>query len=778
MLKQAFNRSWLMNGCYFAIGITLVEIMPGRVTWLLLGIAAALLYWRLSLYRGDIIVALLIAILGWGYAGWHYLPPPEHVLPQDDVLISARVQSYPRVQEGRSSFIIKTEEQNPYLRRLQVFCDFAVALEPGAKIELRGSLKKPAEPGNPGEFDYPRYLAKNHIYYLLQVQNEADLRAEGTAGLLRIAPLLRNRMVAKTHEILPQETAALTLGMVLGIIDNLDEDLYQDFQRTGLVHLFAVSGLNIGFIVIFAVLLNRVVGLSRRAGFFSTMALLILYSSLTGWPVSVQRAFIMASLSLLALHLGRGHSATNGLGLAALLILVMDPPALFTIAFQLSFLATWGLVVLYPAIKAFLSYEKGYWDLVLIPVCAQLAVTPLIAYYFHLITPVSLLSNLLVVYVAGGIVIFGFAALLSVLPCPALTALLLIPTGICARLLLWINAVCKSLPGAYWIVATPSIIVVILYFAGLLWLLWVLTYKRGAYIKMPLFLMGIAILLFLMPPWWLARNEVWLTFIDVGQGDSILIKSPRNRFILIDGGGSIFTDIGKRKVLPYLDHLGINRLFMVVNTHADLDHIKGLEAVMADRKVDHVGVAAISMQVPEAQNLLRLAGEQGSKIVALQQGQTLKIDDLVLEVWFPQGGYAGGDTLNDQSVVLHCRFGNFTALLTGDQSRENLEEVWCRYRQSSVIVKASHHGSRYSWCPELARGAEWVVISAGANNVFGHPHREVLEDIARSEARLLRTDQSGAITMKSNGKTIKVKTFKQNADKSACSTTDSVAVPY
>lgn len=760
-MEQALTRSWLMNALCFATGITLVYI-PCWVTGLVVGLTAALLYWRLSPYRTDIIAALLIVALGWGYASWHQLPLAPHMSPQDDILISGTVLGYPRVQEERSSFVVKTEQDSPYLKRLQVFCNFEVSLQPGTAVQLRGSLKKPSEPGNPGEFDYPRYLARHHIYYLLQVQDQIDLQVQiAPTGLSRLAPLLRSRMVEKTRQVLPPQEAALTLGMVLGIIDNLDEDLYQDFQKTGLVHLFAVSGLNIGFIVIFAVLINRIGGLSRRAGFFTTMALIFLYSSLTGWPVSVQRAFIMASLSLLAVYLGRGHLPTNGLGLAALVILVMDPCALFTISFQLSFLATWGLVALYPAIKKFLHYENRCWDLVLVPICAQLAVLPLIAYYFHLITPVSLLSNLLVTYVAGGIVILGFAALLLVLPCPALAALLLIPTGICARLLLWINAVCKSLPLAYWIVATPPLFFIVAYFVGLLWLLWGLQHQASpARLKMPVLVMGLAVLMLLVPPWWLHKNEVWLTVIDVGQGDSILIKSPHNRFILIDGGGSMFSDIGRRKVLPLLNHLGVNRLFMVINTHADVDHIKGLEEVMADRKVDHVGLAAVSMQEPEAQNLLGLARQQGSEVVALQQGQILKIDDLKLEVWYPKGDLPSTLPLNDQSLVLHCRFGNFTALLTGDQSRENLEQVWRQYRERSLVVKAPHHGSRYAWFSALGRQAEWVIISAGANNMFGHPHQEVLQDIARGKARLLRTDQHGAITMHSDGQTIKIKTFK------------------
>ncbi len=337
---------------------------------------------------------------------------------------------------------------------------------------------------------------------------------------------------------------------------------------------------------------------------------------------------------------------------------------------------------------------------------------------------------------------------------------MLVPTGICARLLLWLNAFCNSLPFSHWIVATPSILLIALYFIGLLWWLYLLQGREVSGCKRPLFLMGLALLMFLVPPWLLHKNEIWLTFIDVGQGDSILIKSPANRFILIDGGGSLFSDIGKRKVLPFLDHLGINRLFMVINTHADLDHIKGLEAVMADRRVDYLALAAVSLHEPEAQNLLRLAEQQGSQLVALQLGQKLEVDGLELQVWCPKGDLNAGDSLNEKSLVLFCSYKNFTALLTGDQNQENLAEAWRRHRRASLIVKAPHHGSRYSWCPDLIRQAEWVVISAGSNNVFGHPHREVLDDIARSQARLLRTDENGAITMKSDGRRLIVRTFK------------------
>ncbi|MGI6469599.1 MAG: DNA internalization-related competence protein ComEC/Rec2 [Syntrophomonadaceae bacterium] len=762
-MDHPLSHPWVIKAAYFALGIAMAT-----VPWwaALLGfMALAIMVCRRFASQGrEVVAALLLAASGFMYFSWHQLPVPDALPVEQDAVLSGIVVGYPRVQEQRSSLVIKTDLQSPYLRRIQVFCNFETRLIPGTAVELTGVLQRPAFPGNPGEFDYPAYLARHHIYYLLQVEKPQDLKEQPREHRLpAFSPQWRARMVEQTRAVLPEQEAGLILGMVLGIIDNLDEDLYQDFQRTGLVHLFAVSGLNVGFVIVLASLIIAAARLNRQVGMYLTIFMILLYSSLTGWPISVQRAVIMAVLSLLAAYLGRNHDPANGLGLAALIILALDPCSLFTISFQLSFLATWGLVVLYPALKGYFNIKQRLWDLLLVPVCAQLAVLPVIAYYFHLITPVSIISNLLATYLAGVIVILGFVALLLLLLFPWLSAVLLIPAGFCAHVLLAINAWCKTLPLAYWMVATPPLAVVGLYFAGLLWLVPSLRAKaRRAQLIRPVLLISSAVLLLLIPPWWLEQGRLELAFIDVGQGDSILLKSPSNRFVLIDGGGSIFTDIGRRKVLPYLNHLGVNRLYMVINTHPDVDHINGLLAVMQDRKVDYVGVAEASLEEPALQNLLALARQKGSRVLALKQGQTLDIDGLTLSVWYPPGTQSADEELNHQSLVLFCRLGRFSALLTGDQSSENLAQCLKQHREKSLIVKVPHHGSRYAWHADLAKDAQWLVLSVG-KNAFGHPHQEVLQDIEKSDARLLRTDHHGLISFSSDGRTLQVETFKSGS---------------
>ncbi len=760
LVDSLFTPSWAMRAVYFAVGIALVYVpwwvaAPGLVG------ASSLIWWRFQLLRKEILIALLLAATGLVYMHWHYLPAAPEVDDSAAQVISAKVTSYPRVKEKRSSFTIKTASDNPYLKRFQVFCDFEVQLRPGDSVELKGVLKKPDEPGNPGEFNYPSYLSRHHIYYLLQVEESNDLRQDsGPNRILAVAPLLRNRMVEHTRAVLPAEEAALILAMVLGILDNLDEDLYQDFQKTGLVHLFAVSGLNVGFVVLLAAGLIALGRLPRTTGLVITILLVLLYSSLTGWPVSIQRAVAMALLSIMAGYLGRNHQPANGLGLAALIILMMDPCALFTISFQLSFLATWGLVSLYPAVKKYFKFKQPHWDYLLVPLCAQVAVLPLIAYYFHLITPVSILSNLLATYLAGIIVILGFAALLLAVPFPLLSTMLLMPTGVGAYVLLSLNDFCKALPFAYWIVATPPIAVVAMYFAGLLWLTWQLRLEAGRItLRWPLLMMGAALVIILIPRWCFSIGQLQMTFIDVGQGDSILLKTPHNRFILIDGGGSLFTEVGRRKVSPYLNHLGVNRLYMVINTHPDVDHIQGLLEVMQERPAEYVGLAAASMTEPLSQHLLAAARQQDSRVVALEQGQVLNIDGVRMEVWYPPPELAGESGNNERSLVLYCRYRDFSALLTADQSKAGLEEVLRQHRDKALIVKVPHHGSRYSWSSALDRQAEWLVLSVG-KNAFGHPHQDVVDDIARGGARLLRTDRDGLVSFYSDGQTLRIQTFK------------------
>lgn len=759
---QSMGRSWFTNFLAFCTGILLSYyhfwplLIPALVSVFIIG--------RVSRhYRDQVVAAGLFLLLGSGYYVLH-APEPVGQQPENPVIdVKGKVEGYPRTQDNRTSFSIATGEKDEHRQHFQVSCNFPLQANPGDRVIIRGTLKLPAGPGNPGEFDYPRYLRNQHIFYLLQVEDPQDIRlTPGTNVFTRFANDLRDSIVKQTNQILPEEQAALVLGMLLGKVDQMDDRVYQDFQKTGLVHIFAVSGLNVGFIVLFIAALAGLFHLSRPLAFYLALFSVLLYSSLTGWPVSVQRAVIMGILSLVAVYMGRSNQPINGLGLAGLLILIIEPCALFGVSFQLSFLATWGLVHLYTAVKQYLHYNSPWWDLFWIPVCAGAAVFPLIAYYYNLVTPISIISNILVTYLAGGIVILGFLTLLCVIPMPGLAALFLYPAGALAQFILRTAALCKGAPFGYRVVATPHPLLIAAFYGCLAWLIvWMNGKAKRRNLALPIALLGILCITFAVPPWIWANGKIQVTFIDVGQGDSILIKTPKNHFVLVDGGGSMFSETGRRKVLPYLKHLGINRLAMVINTHPDVDHIKGLVEVMEEMPVQAVGLGEVFLNHPDSADLLEAAQSQKAVIVALEAGQDFNLDGMEMSVWCPERNSTQAESNNENSTVLCCRYGVFTVLLTGDVNEAKLTPLLNRHKGEALTVgKIPHHGSRSSLCPLLYREAECLVLSVGANNTFGHPHWEVLQAVQKARKPLLRTDEHGAVTFISDGKRVKVTTFK------------------
>ena len=224
------------------------------------------------------------------------------------------------------------------------------------------------------------YWTLDKIYYTLSLKKESDIkvlsRQGGIQGWINSYRLQGEKTI---HNFLPEEEASILLGMLLGEKEGIAPEQYSDFQKTGIVHIFAVSGLHVGYILLLAAGISALLGFSQRLKFFFGIFFLLLYGTLVGWPISVVRASIMAATGLFAYYIGRDNQLINSLGLAGIIILLLDPYALFKISFQLSFLATWGLVYLYPLIKSRMSYDNTLWDIVLIPLCAQIAVMPFIA---------------------------------------------------------------------------------------------------------------------------------------------------------------------------------------------------------------------------------------------------------------------------------------------------------------------------------------------------------------------------------------------------------------
>lgn len=731
---------------------------------LLISLGLMLLYsWRFADNAREAVIIIIALFLGAAYFQLREGEKPE-AADIGERVIESLIIDYPVQSEGTSRFRIKTKEECSWLRHIQVYADFEADLKRGQQVRLQGELEFPDPAGNPGEFDYASYLRHQQIYYLMYIEKPGDMKIiKSDHGIQRQLNLYREQIETVFYGILPSAQADLLQGMLLGAKENIEADQYEMYQKTGIVHIFSVSGLHVGFLLILFYYLFSLLALAPGTRLFFISIGLLAYGSLIGWPISVQRAVIMAILAVLAKYQGRQGGLGNSLGLAGMIIVLLDPHALFTISFQLSFMATWGLVGLFPILKEYLKYEKRIWDLVLIPFCAQLAVVPLIAYYFNLFSPIGIFCNIIISYLAGGIVLCGFVALLLFF-LPSLAALFLYPAGFMLEILNFLTLLLGHLPGSYLWVKSPGVFTIAFYYGALLLLMAACYYawpRRWSFGVAVLLLTSLLIILW--PASLYKYGVLEMVFLDVGQGDSVLIKTPRGKFILLDGGGSHFYPVGWEKVLPYLHYRGIREIYMIINSHPDSDHLLGLLETARQMPFRYALVPATLLQLEEYQPLKELAAQQRAAVLGVAAGQNINIEaGLQIEVLFPPSDLKSPD-YNQHSLVLRCQYGGFSLLLPGDLDRQGLEYIaQSSAIETALVFKVPHHGSRSSLSPlfyeEIKPYA--AVISAGKNNSYGHPNQEVLDCLKQNNILLFRTDQNGAITMESDGKTLSIQCFK------------------
>lgn len=698
----------------------------------------------------EALICLLVLAAGLGYTELMVLHPPEDY-STSSTRVAGTVVSRPRLADGRVSFVLEPDRNQPYQERLQVFCYFNIDLQKYQRVVVQGEMRKPDLPGNPGEFDYAAYLEYEQIFYIFTVKAPEDLKITGSgAKWLGFLEDYRARSMALAQNALSPDTAGIFIGMLLGDVSGIDPDEYREYQKTGIVHVFSVSGMHVGFLALLCSVLFKRLGFSKRVVLVASLAILLLYATLVDWPAPVTRSVVMAALALAALYSGRDHDLLNSLGLSGLIILLYQPTALFQISFQLSFLAAWGLVYLYPRWRKSLP-DKGPWmDWLLIPLAAQAAVLPVTAYYFNILSPVSLLSNLLLSYLAELVVMIGFLFLLLGVLVTPLGAFMLQAAGVLIDIIRLGNHLILQLPGSYLWVAAPGPAAICTFYAGL----FLLTREgRSKGFRAGLLLTGIFFAVICLPASFFDRGQMEVVFLDVGQGDCILLKTPGGRFILVDGGGSAFSDVGGRKVIPYLRHRGIRQLYWAVNTHPDTDHLAGLQRVAGEIPVETVCVPASLAGADVYGAWRRELINRGVAWKGLSSGQVLQEGAWSMEVLYP-GKDAAEDDYNEHCLLLLCRMGDFSVLLTGDLGEDVLRGLDKEGKiKPATVLKLPHHGSKYSLYPPLYHKTHphYAVISVGKHNNFGHPSPLVLKALQDEAIVTLRTDQAGAVTFRSEG---------------------------
>jgi competence protein ComEC len=649
----------------------------------------------------------------------------------------------------------------------------------GDRLRGRISLRRPRNFGNPGEFDYQAYLARRGVHVTGFAYDDSTFERLGSERALLTTAFSRWRggLRQLIVDALPEERAGVLRALILGETAALSPDLQDAFSRSGVRHVLTISGLHVGMVAAGAFTLARwllarshwlllTANVPKLAVGLSIVPVAV-YAGLAGGGLATTRAVIMALVFLGAVIVDRRRHLLVSLAGAAILMILAAPGSSREISFQLSFAAVLGLVVILGRFWPWwLAWEERHlmrlrgrrarvWRMIAVyfavSASALAATMPLTAFHFNQVSAMALFSNAIVVPVLGSVAVaLGLTAAVAYLISASLAGGILWTAGIVVQVGVEAVRLFAAVPHALVRVVTPTVAELGLMYSFLFAALLLERRRRVAVLA------AIVVLAGADAAWWYADrshpNELRVTFLSVGQGDSAVVEFPGGEVMLVDGGGlgNGAFDVGARLIAPFLLGRRIARVDVVVVTHPQFDHYGGLHHVVTDFDPREIWSTGVRSPSPSHARLLAAVRERGIGERVLRQGDRFAIGGADVEIESPPEG-AEGLGVNDGSLVLRLSYGGRRILLTGDiEAPAEKILVEGSVDLASTVVKIPHHGSTTSSSLPFVDAVQpqLAVVSAGYANRYRLPAARVLGRYAARSSRILRTDLDGAVEVR------------------------------
>jgi competence protein ComEC len=822
--------------CAVLAGISSGYLLEMPALWLLIGLipaSAALCFGLWKRYTPLIMPAAVVVLFILSVLNIHlYLyqkPDPSHIVNHagpEILTLEGLITTPPKRLPDKTQLIVSVQRLRrhdgviPVSGKILLNCLTDAPFQYGQIVRFKTKLKIPHNFQNPGGFDYVRHLRSEgilvhgfignptHIVVIRESEGPA-LRTQLEAFRLRVKTIVRANADSPSAEIIQ--------ALILGDRHEVPKVVRDQFNRTGVAHILAISGFHIGMIAwISIVLVRRILCgsqylLSRydipKISMVLAFIPVAVFALIAGMGISVIRATIMALAFVVAVYLGRERDLYHTLALAALLILVVAPTSLLDVSFQLSFCAVAAILFITPKLTALIPkppaegpsavrrfVHRRLHDLavfLIVSFSATLGTLPLVALHFNRISLITLPANLVVVPILGMLALpVCMAVIPATLLSTTLAAWLVKTAALLVDMALFMVDIFASVTWAAHYVVTPDPPEIIAYGLFLLILFTLvdhLTQKRQAPTpgsespsRRGKILAGTLVVLLVSFSGYLlhghfadARDRTLrMTAIDVGQGASTLIRFPGGRKMLIDGGGFFNDDfdVGRFVVAPYLWQQKISGIDIVVLSHVHPDHLNGLKFILENFNVGEVWSNGQTSDTDSFRLFMKIVTERNIPLRRVSASTpSIRIEGVDIRIMNPLAGadrfedwntYEG---INDHSLVVKLTYGAIRVLLPADISeRTEARLVRQGVHVVSDVLFVPHHGSLTSSSEAFldAVRPRVAVVSCGKGNIFRFPHADVLERYRLRNVRVLRTDLSGAITMATDGRDLNIRTFR------------------
>lgn len=710
-------------------------------------------------FNKQILLLLCLCLIGAMYVSYQIYTFDSKYIDKTNLTLNVTILTHKEETEFYYKYTCKTTDKDKFviLFKKNDINIFSV----GERLNIDGEFMLPDVARNKGGFNYRRFLNSEGIYGMIKVENCIRLKDKNN----NLIYIFQNLIHDNLRKIFSSEHAGVLSGMIVGETSSIPENIKEYFQKAGVTHLLAVSGSNVAMVIVFSnFIFSKIFG-KQYSDYFSVL-FVVFFVMLAGASPSVIRAGIMAILNLVANILIRNSESITNVFLSAFIILIFNPLSILNVGFILSFVGTIGIITLSDVIMVILKKffnNKIILETASVTIAAQIALFPIMLYFFNSLSIISIFSNLLIVPITGIITILGiiiFLVSIFFMPLARLVSILIIPM---MDYVLNITKLCSKFEFLNLILPTPKIWMIIIFYSILYIKVYKIKHREDNYlerisseninynvekVEKCVYMLTSFLIVFLILNTLTTKTYVELTAIDVGQGDAFLVVTENKKTILIDGGGSETSnfDVGDNILVPYLLDKGIFKIDYIFISHAHADHIDGIYSVLKDLKVGEIFIGAQLENDKKVEKLYSLAKKNNIKIRKVEAGNFLQIDNIKINILHPKKDYLD-ENINNLSLIMNFECNNRKILFTGD-AEINVEDKLMGDIKADIL-KVGHHGSKTSSSETFITKVSPKVslISVAENNMYEHPNEKVLKRL-QDISKVFMTKEAGEINIK------------------------------